>query len=226
MDLNKLVNQGLADIETEGFVKQAVNKHLKKTIESIIGDMFCSYSTFGKKLKAEITSQLNVNLEELKLAGYNTMLLNTVKEKLDEAIHIQGTEKIKELLDELLNDVKPEYRLSELIEEMKGKANEYGDYNDREISFHINPDRNILTFIYFDEEPDKEKHQCKYHIWVNSDTGVIAGVEIRDRKFDNRVIMGGLRGFEETLFKLYAASPKLIIDESNVVVEYRSEEDH
>ena len=226
MDLNKLVNQGLADIETEGFVKQAVNKHLKKTIESIIGDIFCSYSTFGKKLKAEITNQLNVNLEELKLAGYNTMVLNTVKEKLDEVIHIQGIEKIKESLDALLDNVKPEYRLSELIEEMKGKVNEYGDYNDREISFHIRPDRSILTFINFDEEPGKQDYQCKYKIWVNSDTGVIAGAEIGDQKFDNRVIMGGLRGFEETLFKLYAAKPKLIIDESNVVIEYRSEEDY
>ncbi len=226
IDLNKLVNQSLSKIEEQGFVEQVVEKKLKETVTSIINDLFHSYSDFGKNLKNQVSQQLNINLRELNLAGYNTMILNTVKEKLDEAIHIQGTEKIKEALDVLLSDVKQEYKLSELIEEMKAKANEYGDYNRKEISFHIDPDRDILTFIYFDEESGKDKYRCKYGIWVNKE-GNIAGVEIKDRKFDNRVIMGGLRGFEETLFKIYTTGPKLIIDENYIKVEYGdSEEDY
>jgi hypothetical protein len=225
IDLNKVINQSMTKIEEEGFVEKVVKKRLEETVSSIVDDLFRSYSDFGKDLKNEVSQQLNINLKELNLAGYNTMVLNAVKEKLDEAIHIQGTEKIKETLDELLSDVKKEYTLSELIDEMKNKANEYGEYNGQEISFHIDPRRDILTFIDFDEEPNKDKYQCKYKIWVNSETGIIAGAEIRDRKFDNRVIMGGLRGFEETLFKIYTTGPKLIIDEHKVDVEYGDPED-
>ena len=224
IDLNKLVNQSLAKIEESGFVEQVVEKKLKETLTSVVDNLFCSYSEFGKNLKNEVAVQLNINLKELKLAGYNTMVLNAVKEKLDESMHIQGTEKIKEALDNLLADVKTEYKLSELIAEMKSRANEYGDYDGKEISLHIDPERSILTFINFDENPGKKNFQCKYKIWVDKE-GNVAGAEIRDQKFDNRVIMGGLRGFEETLFKIYTTGPRLIIDEHNVEIEYSDSED-
>lgn len=219
MDLNKLVNENLAKLEANGAVENIITDRLKKTIESIVDDLFSSYSDFGKNLKIEVQSALNVNLKELKLAGYNVMVLNAVKEKLDEVLHIQGVEKIKDSLEQMLSDIKEEYQLSELINEMKEKANEYGDYDEREISFHIDPDRNILTFIYFDEEADKEKYECKYRIWVDK-SGTVCGVEIKEQKFDNRLIMGGLHGFEQTLFKVYSMHPKLIIDEEHVNIEY------
>ncbi|HBS60608.1 MAG TPA: hypothetical protein DEA44_15280 [Firmicutes bacterium] len=153
------------------------------------------------------------------------MVLNAVQEKLNEAVHVQGVGKIKAGMEKLLSDVKVEYTLSKLIEEMKEKANEYGDKNGEEISFHINPDRHILTHIYFDEDGDKEQWQCKYRLCVSED-GTIFSAEIRDKKFDNRVIMGGLRGFEETMFKLFASGGKIVIDENNVDIEYGySEED-
>jgi hypothetical protein len=219
MDLNKIVNDSLAKLEANGDVENIVTARLKKTIDSIVDDLFSSYSDFGKSLKTEVQSALNVNLKELNLTGYNVMVLNAVKDTLDETLHIQGVEKIKESLGQMLSNVKTEYRLSELIEEMKKEANEDGNYDEEEISFHIDSDRSILTFIYFDEESDKEKYQCKYRLWIDKQ-GVVCGVEISDRKFDNRVIMGGLHGFEQTLFKIYSMNPKIIIDEGRVETGY------
>lgn len=220
MDLNKLVNESLAKIEQEGFVQKVVEKQLKSTIESIIDDLLRSYSDFGKNLKKEIGSQLNINLKELNIAGYNVMVLNAVKEKLDEAVTIHGVEKIKESLEEMLTDVKKEYKLSELIEEMKEDAREYNDdHAGQEISLHVDPDRSILSFIYFDPSEDQEKYECKYRLVLNKD-GAMNSINIDGRKFDNKLIMGGLRGFEETLFKIYSTGAKIIIDENNVNLEY------
>ena len=219
MDLNKLVNESLAKIEQEGFVQETVEKQLKKTIESIVNDLFRSYSDFGKNLEKEVASQLNVNLKELNLAGYNVMVLNTVKEKLDEAITIQGIEKIKESLNEMLVGVEKEYKLSDLVEKMKESANEYGDHNGEEISFHIDSDRKVLTFISFDEKEGKSEYECKYRLSVDKD-GKVTSVKIADKQFKNNVIMGGLYGLEEVLFKLYASGAKLLVDDDDIEIEY------
>lgn len=220
LDLNKIVNDSLVKIAAEGYVEKVVEKRLKESIESVIDDLFRSYSDFGKNLKKEVGEKLKVNLGELKLDGYNVMVLNAVKAKLDEAIHIQGVERIKGSLDNLLVDVKKEYKLSELIEEMKRDATEYNDdHYGEEISFHIDPDSSVLSFIYFDPDEDKEKYQCQYRLVLDKD-GSMNSISIGDRKFDNRLIMGGLHGFEETLFKIYSTGAKIIIDENNVDVEY------
>ncbi|MCC5465564.1 hypothetical protein [Pelosinus baikalensis] len=219
MDLNKLVNESLAKIQQDGFVQKVVEKQLKSTIESIVDDLFRSYSDFGKNLKKEIESQLKINLNELNLAGYNVMVLNAVKEKLDEAVTIQGVEKIQQALDAMLGDVKKEYKLSELIKKMKEESNEYGDHNGEEISFHIDSDRRILTFISFDEEDGQSEYECKYRLSVSKD-GKVTSVKIGNKELKNSVIMGGLYGLDETLFKIYASGAKLIIDEDDVNLEY------
>lgn len=222
MDLNKLVNDGLAKIQAEGFVKQVVEEQLKETIKNIVHDVLREYSDFGKNLKEQIESQLNINLDELNIASYNLMVLNAVKEKLDEAMHLQGVEKIKADMDEMLGTAKTEYKLSELIEELKNDALEDDDdLRGKEMSFHIDS-RSYLTFIFFDEDHDKDKYDCKYRITMDKE-GYLTSVKIGSREFKNSVIMGGLYGIEATLFKMYTQGSKLIIDEDEVDTYYPEE---
>lgn len=219
MDLNKLVNDSLAKIEQEGFVQKVVEKQLKNTVESIVDDLFRSYSDFGKNLKKEVESQLNINLKELKLSGYNVLVLNTVKEKLDEALHLQGVEKMQDALNEIFNNTKKEYKLSEIINEFKQDVlSDDSDYEGNEISFHI--EKWSLGFhITFDKDSGKGRYCCDYQISIDSD-GKITRADIDGKKFDNKVIMGGLYGFDETLFKIYASGAKVIIDDNDVDIEY------
>ncbi|MNN88979.1 hypothetical protein D3C81_2067310 [compost metagenome] len=63
-----------------------------------------------------------------------------------------------------------------------------------------------------DPEEDKGMYQCKYMIALNED-GTVWRAEVSDKKFDNRVIMGGLYGFEATMFKMWTQKAKLVIDE-------------
>jgi hypothetical protein len=219
MDLNKMVNDSLAKIEAEGFVEKVVEKQLKSTIEIIIDDLFRSYSDFGKNLKKEIESQLNINLKELKLSGYNVLVLNTVKEKLDEALHLQGVEKMQDALNEIFNDTKKEYKLSEIINAFKQDVlSDDSAYEGNEISFHVEK-WSYGVHIAFDKDSDKGRYSCDYQIGIDSN-GKMTRADIDGKKFDNKIIMGGLYGFDETLFKIYASGAKVIIDDNDVDIEY------
>jgi hypothetical protein len=223
VDLNKMVNDSLAKIQAEGFVEQVVEEQLKKTIKSIVNNVLREYGDFGKNLKEQVESQLNINLDKLDIASYNTMVLNVVKEKLDAAMHLQGVEKIKADMDEMLGTAKAEYKLSELIQELKDDALEWDDdLRGKDMSFHIDSDRRTLTFISFDKEPDKGKYDCKYRIAVDEE-GKLTSVKIGGREFKNNVIMGGLYGTEATLFKMYTQGSKLIINEDEVDTYYPEE---
>lgn len=225
MDLNKLVNESLAKIEDEGFVQKVVEKQLKSTIESIVDDLFRSYSVFGKNLKKEVESHLSVDLKRLNLAGYNVLVLNAVQEELDKLVHTQGIEKIKESLANLLSEVPKEYKLSELIEEFKKDVlSDDSDYGGREISFHVKREYGSI-YISFDRDDDKSEYRCQYRIWADKD-GSIVTIKIDDKTFDNKAIMGGLWGFDKTLFKIYAAGTKIIIDDGDVDIEYEECEDN
>ena len=87
IELNKLVNDVVIELETEGFVKDIVKEQLKKTIKGIVSDTFMEYSDFGKKLKAHINNNINVNLDSLDLKQYNVVILNAVQEQLELAVH-------------------------------------------------------------------------------------------------------------------------------------------
>lgn len=221
MDLNILVNDSLKRIQEEGYVEEVVEEKIKKTITEIINDLFREWGPFGKNLKEELGNNLKVNLQELDLASYNHMVNNVVKENLDKIIHVKGTEKMKESLEKLLASAKDEYTLSELIEQMKADESHHGD----SITLHINDEGSSLAFIYFDPDEGKRKYDCKYSITVALETNEVRAVGIDGSAFDNKVIMGGLFGLDETLFKIYTNGAKIIIDEDDIDCEYEDDED-
>lgn len=217
MNLNTMVNDALANIHSEGIVENIVRKKIEKTIESIIDDIFSSYGDFGKQLKEQIKQHLSVNLGALDLPTYNTLVAKVIKEKLDEITHIQGVEKLKLEMDKMLADVKPEYKLSELIEKWKEVENEYQEY-EGEFSLHIDS-KYSSTWIHLDPEPGKDMYECKYGMLVRDDSTLFC-LKVDDREINSKSIMNGLHGVGEDLFKIYAHGSKLIIDEDYIDLYY------
>lgn len=228
MDLNKLVTQSIEKMSENGEVQKIIENKVAKTIESIVDDVFGSWSNFSKSLKKEIEDQIQINLKELDIPSYNTFIMAAVKEKLNDSIAEQGVTRINETIDELLSNVKDEYKLSDLVKELAEEFEDidelgYEDYH--EMSMHIDQPYG-LKYIYLDAESDKKKYDCKYRICVSPEKeNEINSIEIRDDKygstrtinsFDARAIMRGFYGLEETLFKMYARKSKLIIDEDQV----------
>ncbi|PZT51988.1 hypothetical protein [Paenibacillus silvae] len=219
MNLNNMVNDAMQSIKEEGIVEQIVRKKIEKTLESIVDDVFSSYSEFGKSLKEAVKENLNVDISRLDLPSYNTLVLQVVKEKLDVITHTQGVEKLKHQMDELLADVKPEYKLSELIEKWKESESEYEERDGEEFSLHIGDSSYSSTWVHLDPEPDTEKYQCRYAMLVRDDA-TVSCLKIDDKEINAKKIMYGLDGPGKDLFKIYAHGSKLLIDKDQVDLYY------
>lgn len=221
MDLNKMMNDALAQMKEENFVEGVVRTRLKKTITEIVDDVFRSYSDFGKNLKVYIEKNLNINFERLGLEGYNGIVLAAVKEQLDKAITIQGVEKIKETMDKMLKDVKQEYKLSEIIEELKGESlkEEYEFDYDEKIELKIEDGGSGYKHIYLDEEEKDYKYEYNYQIAIDKE-GKPYSIKLKGNEINTKKIIGGLYGLDALLFKIYASGAKIVLDNGEDPEEY------
>ena len=227
IDLNKIVNDTLGKLEEERFVETVIKKRLEKTITDIIDDTFKSWGDFGRSLKEYIEGNLNVNLENLGLEGYNTLALTAIKEELDKCITIQGIEKIKETTKEILSDVKPEYTLSEIIEKLKESSlkEEYEYDEDDSVALIIDGEEDGYKHIFLSQEVpysrygSTSRYDYDYQIDIDRE-GRPYSIKLKGQEINKNKILGGLYGLDKLLFKIYASGSKIILDEGLDVDDY------
>lgn len=226
IDLNKIVNDTLTNMESENFVEKVVKSTLEKTIKDIVDDVFRSYSDFGENLKRYIEENLNVNFDKLGLDGYNGLVLTAVKDQLDKAITIQGVEKIKESVSQMLSDTKSEYTLSEIIEEAKKYSDkEQHEYDyDEHVKLVIEKSGGRYKHIYLDntEEDCDGKWDYSYRISIDGE-GKPYSIKLKGEEINTKKIMGGLFGLDELLFKIYASGAKIILDKGDDYYDYEND---
>lgn len=215
IDLNKIIDESLADIEKSGFVKKTVDKAVKEAIERVVNGAFSWNSPLMKQLEPYVKNNLNVNLKELNLTGYNMLVLTAIKEHLDKTLKVQGIEKLKERMNNMISDIKPEYTLSEVIEELKN--DEFIDFKDDEITLIIDVDGSFCH-IYLDPQEGTGKYSCAYSISM-SKTGIYS-IKLRDGAITTKDILDSFVGFEDFLFKIYAAGSKITLDEGEYPSDY------
>lgn len=219
MDLNKMAVDALQQIQSSGLVAEMVKARLEKTIKEIVEETLREYSDFGKSLKEYVKSALNVDPRNLDLPEYNTLVAHTVREKLNELTYSLGVEKLKAQLDSMLADVKPEYKLSEILADWMKEKNEHGDKDEEEITLLIGDSKYSSRWISIDEESGKSEYSCDIRMLIREDN-TIAILKIGDKELTSKTIMWGLHDIEATLFKVYAHGSKLIIDEDEIETSY------
>lgn len=228
IDLNKMIADSLAKMESSGGFQEIVDKQLEKTMSNIVKDLFGEWSDFSKELKSEVGQKMKINLDRLNLQSYNHLILESIKDKLANEIENEGVAKIKSLIEGLLIDSKTEYKLPELIKQLAKEIEDFDEigYDERhEMSLHID-DSFGSYWIGMDAREDRGEYECKYRLFV-SEEGRIYSVKINDDKygrgenndFDVKTVLRGLDGLGETLFKIYASGAKLIIDEDYCELE-------
>jgi hypothetical protein len=224
IDLNKIVNDTLVQMEEEKYVEKVVKSTLEKTIASLVEDVFRSYSDFGKNLKTHIEENLNINLSRLGLEGYNGLVLAAVQEQLDKAITIQGIDKIKESMNEMLSDVKKEYTLTEIIEALKGESckEEYEYDYDEKIELIIEDAGSGYKHIYMDVEEKGGKYECDYQISLDKE-GKPYSIKLKGDEINTKKIMGGLYGLDKLLFKIYSSGAKIVLNQGECSEDYEYE---
>src|SRR3712207_163105 len=221
IDINKIVNDSLVKLEEEKFVEGVVQKRLEKTITEIVDDVFREWSDFGKNLKEHVEKNLNVNLSNLGIEGYNTLVLAAVKEQLDKIITTQGVEKIKKRTEEMLLDIKDEYTLTEIIEELKGEdyRNEWECDEDDKVALIIENSGNGYKHIYLNEEEKSNKYSYDYQIDLDND-GKPYAIKLKGNEINTKKILGGLYGLDKLLFKIYAHGSKIVLDQGDDPEDY------
>lgn len=224
IDLNKIVNDTLVQMEEEKYVEKVVKSTLEKTIASLVEDVFRSYSDFGKNLEKHIEENLNINFGNLGIEGYNGLVLAAVQEQLDKAITIQGIDKIKESMNEMLKDTKDEYTLTEIIKALKGESykEEYEFDYDEKIELIIEDGGCGYRHIYMDEEEKDRKYECDYQINLDKE-GKPYSIKLKGDEINTKKIMGGLYGLDKLLFKIYSSGAKIVLDQGECDEDYEYE---
>ncbi|PWW06301.1 hypothetical protein DFQ01_103203 [Paenibacillus cellulosilyticus] len=227
MDLNKLVNNALAELTETGYVENVVKKALEKTVSSVVDDLIGGYrSEFKTSLETHVKENLNVDMNKLNLAGYNVLLLNAAQEILDDQIQTEGVERVKRELTKMFSPLeKKEWKLSEIIEKMKSEENEDHEKDGESISFHYDDSFSLGIHVYFDPEGNESKYGCKYTFYIsrdekNKNVGRLNTLNIGGKELTNKQILNGFYGFDKFLFQLYATGATIIADHDYVDEAY------
>lgn len=217
IDLNKIMNESLEKVEKNGFVNMTIENAIEKTIESVVSDVFSWGSPFYKNLDEYIKSNLNVNFGELDLTGYNMLVVTAVKEHLDKTLKNEGIEKLKKRMDDMLQKVKEEYTLSEIIE--KFKNDKFINFEDEdEITLRIEGSA-PFCYIYLDSCQGKDRYNCDYMISLNESIPFRVKIAGKDT-LETKDILNNFIGFNDFLFKIYAAGSKIVLDEGKNEYDY------
>lgn len=214
IDLNKIINEKIIEIEKNGFVEKTIEDNLKKCLESVISDVFSYSGPIRDGIKNHIKENLNVNLDDLNIPQYNTLVVQAVNKKVKEMIEIQGINKLNECMDKMLMNVKEEYTLSEIIEQLKEEdCNEKYEYSEDDyLTLIIDETGYGYKHIYLDLEPDKSKYSCDYEIDINKE-GKIYSTKLGGIDITKNLKIGSLYGLNEMIFKIYSSGAKIILDQ-------------
>lgn len=217
LDLNKMVEDGMQNMIESGVVQEMVKNQLEKTIQSIVEDAFNSWSPFGKGLKEKVKEEMKVNLDRIDLREYNDFVLTCIHEVIGECIEKDAKKEITERLQSILGTSKEEYSITELLDIIR---DEYGDSDD-EMTLIINQERSFVH-VYFDEQEDQEKYECKYsmHFMLDKENEdeyypsvAPYRIAIGEKNYTTRDLVSGLHGLDEAFYHIYLNGSKIKFDE-------------
>ncbi|MFQ7058726.1 MAG: hypothetical protein ACLRQX_09110 [Turicibacter sanguinis] len=164
-----------------------------------------------------------MNLKDLDVASYSQLISNIVANKLDEAIHIQGAEKVKAEMDKMLKKCKETYTLSEIVDELKKEAKGFRDdyeiNEDEKVALYIDK-RYSLIFIKFDVEEDVSEYRCKYSLTLRAEDNSIHSVEVAGESQEKKMKLGSQDALTGLLFSMYANGAKVELDEGTDSDDY------
>ena len=234
-DLEQHVTDAVRECVTSGKMKAMVETHVAKMLDSILGDALRSYGDIGKSIEAAVKQSLAIDPAQLGLTGYNLTVLAIVKQKLNAAVEKVGVEKLSKDMDELLGTNAPAViKLSKLIEDFKTwAAGQHGAESRCTIIFEES--QYGSRWLYLDKDAKKGMYDCQFSMLIPDEDGAggtctttgvvptICKIEGRDPK--QTFIMGKLYGFERTLFQMYAAGTKVVVDETDFDDELEREEE-
>lgn len=131
-DILKIMNEQLQTDE----IKEYVANKVKSTIKDSIDNQFSNWKRSDKDNEAYVTidtavrEAIGLNLKELKLPEFQTMLINTINQSLLSTISDEAKENLEKNISKFLIADKKEYLLTELFYEFLDDNDLLGQYQE------------------------------------------------------------------------------------------------
>lgn len=225
-DLTNAVAAVLDRIIKSDTIEKAIESQLTKTIQREVESALSSYSDFGKQLDTAIKGALQVDFSGLGLPGYNDMILKIVRAQVDANVNSLLAKQVEEQLTELLAPPPAEIKLSELVEQFKQAQRDKRSYScscdSEQITLIVEETSHGSRFIYLDADAHQGKYDCAIRFLVSDHDNQIHALKVDGRDMEKQLFVGSLYNFERSLFQLYAAGTKLIVDcdEHSISLDY------
>lgn len=145
-DILKIMNEQLQTDE----IKEYVANKVKKTIKDSIDYQFSDYKRSDKDNDAFVTidtavrEAIGLNLKELKLPEFQTMLINTINASLLSTVSNEAKENLEKNISRLLIADKKEYSLNELFYDFLDENDLLSEYQEK-MDDEFNPDYHDCT---------------------------------------------------------------------------------
>lgn len=213
MDIAQQINSSVQGMIESGKLKQMVEKNLEETLQSTIKESvesFFRWGEGGKTIEKVIKESLKFDVATLALPDYRDLILNRVRDLVDQEMSGIGAEKIRECVDKIKGDYPAEISIEKLFEKFFEEEFDEDDLmEEQEITINIDADKRHLVFIYFDKDSDKKAHNCAHRLVIHPEDGRIHSYEYEGRSKNTLIRFGEEYGFKNYLFGLYAAGTKI-----------------
>ncbi len=217
-DLQAKVNDLLAEMIRGGSFDEMIRSKIEKTLEAIVDSELCRYSAFGKALSDQVGKALNINLGELGLGGYNLIVAQIVKDRIEHQINGEWKTKLEKEVDDLLRAGPPEIKLSELFENFMSDWVDEARENDWEhATILVEKSEFGSTWIHMDPEPKSERDKYRFMLRLQiGNKGDLGFVEYDEkwsaRKRPEKNVFSSMYGIEKRFFQLRAGTSRLVVD--------------
>lgn len=220
MDLQVAAQEKLSALIENGTVDAILEKRLTSTLESVVADIFKDYSEFGKDLKKVLSEKMAVNLNELKLDRYSSLVMQSI-EKILVGTALEGTlaniqNHVKSLVETL---DKKTWKLSEIIQKyMDGQISETSDavYCAGEPSYNS-------IWLEIGEKRETRSHgsskqEYEIRMLIDEKTGVVHNVWYKGNSLSVLQVDKAYM-FEAFLIQLWASQCTIEIDDDQADYE-------
>jgi len=212
--LQEMINTSLVELFDSGKAKEIVDGYVEKMVKDVVSSATRPYSEFGKTLEAKLAEHLQVDFGKLDFPAYNHLVTQVVQRSLRHTLQDDAAKQLEVDLTEMLAGETPkEVTLSQLVEQLKEWAREeaYVALGAEAVTVTIEKTKYDSWWLHLDPEANKEKYQCRFRLHMNMD-GTLHSASIGSRDLKTGLFLGSLYGFERTIFRMYTAKTRLIID--------------
>lgn len=227
MDIQEIAKEKLQLIIDNGTFDTLIEKQLTDTCKSIVSDLFRDYSEFGKELKKTLQEKMVVNLNQLNIGMYTTMICRTIEESTEGVLE-EVKQRVRKHTAEVLEvPEKKDWKLSELVKAYRGLED---DHDADKVVVEVDDERYGSIWVRIGKEVKKSysystpTQNYEIRMLVDKKTKVIHNVWYQDSLINPRIKKIYKRDIENLLAKLWINECTLELDTEDA--EYEGSKGH